>query len=81
MSTTRTQTPPAGTDKANKPVARASIPVTDDNGKTRWIDAGPVWATKDGDGQILDIQAVPVSHLTDGIPADFRILIKPVDQD
>ncbi len=81
MVNNKTKTENAGADTAEKPVGRAFIPVKDENGKSRWIEAGPVWATKDGEGEILDVQAVPLSFLTDGFPAELRILIKPVQQD
>lgn len=81
MTNNKTTTENAGANTADKPVGRAFIPVKEEKGKSRWIEAGPVWATKDGEGQILDLQAVPLSFLTDGFPAELRILIKPVNQD
>ena len=81
MRNNRTQTDNGGAETTEKPVGRGFIPVEDANGKSRWIEAGPVWATKDGEGEILDVQAVPLSFLTDGVPSELRILIKPVNQD
>ena len=81
MVNNKTKTKNADADTADKPVGRAFIPVKDENDKSRWIEAGPVWETKDGEGHILDVRAVPLSFLTDGMPAQLRILIKPISQD
>ena len=81
MTDNNKKTENASANAAEKPVGRAFIPVREAKGKSRWIEAGPVWATKDGEGQILDVQAVPLSFLTEGVPTELRILIKPVNQD
>ena len=71
----------AAETSAVKPVARGFIPFKDEKGEDRWIEAGPVWETKDGESHILDVQAVPLKFLTEGLPEQLRILIKPVQQD
>ncbi len=88
MTTKETNTGAEGAQTAEtkpKPIGRASIPVrtTNGNGETRteWIEAGPVWPTKDGKGQVLVIQAVPLQFLREGFPDDLRIAIYPVQGD
>ena len=65
-----------------KPTKRAVIPVrtTNGNGETRteWIEAGPVWPTKDGKGEVLVLQAVPLQFLREGFPDELRITLYPV---
>lgn len=62
---------------AEKPIGRAVIPVRGENGKTQWIEAGPIWAQKDGDGQILEIHSLPVQFFSEGLPGAFRIVLQP----
>ena len=64
-------------NNGDKPVGHAYIPVRNEKGKERWIEAGPIWAQKNGEGQVLEIQSLPVYFFTNGIPASFRLLLQP----
>lgn len=75
--TKETQKSETVNNDAKKPIGTGFIPVKGENGKTQWIEAGPIWPQKEGDGQILEIVSLPVQFFSEGLPSSFRIVLQP----